>query len=211
MPQTYLKKKKNWPPKVIGLTGVIASGKSTVARLISRMGIAVLDTDMLAREAVKPGAPALKRLVDSIGTGIIGPDGGLDRAQLLELMLSDARIKQVVEDIMHPEIFRLMDERLKTLKETGADLVFVETPLLFEAGWEGLFDMIVTVSAPDATCIERLAERNDMERQKARKWLKQQLPQEEKARRANYVIFNDSLNSLQDQVARLIANINGIK
>jgi dephospho-CoA kinase len=211
MPQTYLKEKKNWPKKVIGLTGVVASGKSTVAKLISQMGIAVLDTDEIAREAVRPGAPALKRLADSIGAGIIGPDGGLDRARLLELMLSDARIKQAVEEVMHPEIFRLMDERLKALKATGADLVFVETPLLFEAGWEGLFDLIVTVSAPDATCIERLAKRNGMERQKAKKWLKQQLPQEEKIRRANYVIFNDSLNSLQDQVARLIANINGIK
>lgn len=211
MSQPIFKKKKDWPKKVIGLTGVIASGKSTVAKIISSMGIAVLDTDELAKEAVRPGAPTLQRLANAIGIEILGPDGDLDRARLLEFMLSDPKIKQAVEEIMHPEIFRLMDERLKALKAAGVDLVFVETPLLFEAGWEDLFDMTVTVSAPDDICIERLVKRNNIGRQKALKWLGQQFSQEEKIRRADYIIFNDSLKDLQDQVVRLVENINEIK
>ncbi|MGB9712141.1 MAG: dephospho-CoA kinase [Dissulfurimicrobium sp.] len=207
MLQSYLKKKDSWPKKVIGLTGIIASGKSTTARLISQMGITVLDADELAKDAVRPGTQALQRLVNTLGTGILKQNGDLDRARVLGLILSDAGIKQTVENIIHPEILKLMDERLKALKAKGVEMVFVEVPLLFEAGWEGLFDMIVTVSAPEKACIKRLIERNNIGRRKAIMWLKQQLPQGEKIRRSDYVIFNDFQENLQKQVAKLIDDI----
>ncbi len=205
MPKYLLKKKDNWPKRLIGLTGPMCAGKSAVARLISQEGIPVLDVDCLAREVVKPGSEVLQRLVRTTQRDILKSDGSLDRARLLDLMLSGDEIKKNVEGIMHPEIYRLMDKRLQSLAEAGAGMVFVEVPLLFEAGWEDMFDFIITVSAPEELCMERLVRRNDIEPQKARDWFKWQMPPEEKSRRADYIIFNDlDLDSLKSQVMNLI-------
>ena len=126
----------------------------------------------------------------------------------MDLMLSSDRIRQTAEGIIHPEIFRLMDERLQGLSSAGYDMVFVEVPLLFEAGWEDFFDFIVTVLAPKEVCIERFVKRTNIEPQKALNWFKQQMPPEEKIKRADYIIFNDmDLDNLKNQVIKLIETL----
>jgi dephospho-CoA kinase len=186
---------------VIAVTGAIASGKSTVSRLLSQRGFPVIDTDVLARQAVEPGEPALKRLVQALGRGILRADMGLDRAALLDLMLSDRDSRRLVEGVIHPRVQQRMDQILRELAASGHQCAVVEVPLLFEAGWERQFDFVVAVTAPESACLDRLVERNRMPRGKAVRWLNAQMPQEEKARRSDFVIRNDGdMNSLEAQV-----------
>jgi dephospho-CoA kinase len=198
------KKRTNRPAMVIAVTGAIASGKSTVSGLLSQRGFPVIDTDALARQAVKPGEPALEKLVRALGQGILRADMGLDRALLLDLMLSDRDVRRLVGDIIHPCVHRRMDQMLQELAASGRQLAVVEVPLLFEAGWEGQFDFVVAVTAPESECIERLIQRNRLPREKAVGWLAAQTPQEEKARRSDFVIRNDGdIDKLQAQVDAL--------
>ena len=200
----FCKRSSNWPAKVIGLTGGIASGKSTVGRMLSEQNFPVIDTDKLAREVVEPGKPALKELVKTFGTEILKDDKTLDRHRMLEMILIDAGTRRLVENIIHPYVFKRMDQTLQQLAASGNNIVIVEVPLLFEAGWQDLFDYIVSVVAPEPICIKRLAERKKMSIDMASRWMATQIPQEEKAKRSDYVVHNNAgLDELQIQVNRL--------
>ncbi|MCD4755236.1 MAG: dephospho-CoA kinase [Deltaproteobacteria bacterium] len=194
----------NWPAKVIGLTGGIASGKSTVGRMLSEQNFPVIDTDKLAREVVEPGKPALKELVSAFGTEILKDDKILDRHRMLEMILTDAGTRRLVENIIHPYVFKRMDQILQQLAASGANVVIVEVPLLFEVGWQVLFDYVISVVAPEPICIKRLAERKKMSLDMASRWMATQIPQEVKAKRSDYVVHNNAgLEELQVQVDRL--------
>ncbi len=203
------KRPSGWPDRVIALTGGIASGKSTVRRMLSGH-IPSIDTDRLAREVVGPRKPALKELIRAFGRDILKVDRTLDRERMLDMILNDARTRRLVERIIHPRVFRQMDQALRQLAASGHDLVLVEIPLLFEVGWQDLFDYIVTVVAPDTACIERLSKRNRISRDKALRWISSQIPQEVKARRSDYVLYNRAgLEDLQIQVNRLLDLLEG--
>ena len=200
----FCKRSSNWPAKVIGLTGGIASGKSTVGRMLSEQNFPVIDTDKLAREVVEPGKPALKELVSAFGTEILRDDKTLDRHRMLEMILTDAGTRQLVENIIHPYVFKRMDQILQQLAASGNNVVIVEVPLLFEAGWQYLFDYVISVVAPESICTKRLAERKKMSIDMASRWMATQIPQEAKARKSDYVVHNDAgLDELQIQVNRL--------
>ena len=200
----FCKRSSNWPAKVIGLTGGIASGKSTVGRMLSEQNFPVIDTDKLAREVVEPGKPALKELVSAFGTKILKDDKTLDRHRMLEMMLTDAGARQLVENIIHPYVFKRMDQILQHLAALGNNIVIVEVPLLFEAGWQDFFDYVISVVAPEPICIKRLAERKKMSIDMASRWMATQIPQEVKAKRSDYVVHNNAgLDELQIQVNRL--------
>ncbi|MBW2164374.1 MAG: dephospho-CoA kinase [Deltaproteobacteria bacterium] len=200
----FCKRSSNWPAKVIGLTGGIASGKSTVGRMLSEQNFLVIDTDKLAKEVVEPGKPALEELVKVFGKEILKDNGILDRHQMLNVISTDADARQLVEKIIHPHIFKRMDQILQHLAASGNNIVIVEVPLLFEAGWQKLFDYIVSVVAPEPICIKRLAERKKMSHNMATKWMATQISQEVKARKSDYVVHNNAgLDELQIQADRL--------
>jgi len=200
----FCKRSFNWPAKVIGLTGGIASGKSTVGRILSEQDFPVIDTDRLAKEVVEPGKQALEELVKVFGKEILRDNGTLDRHQMLNVILTDADARQLVENIIHPHVFKRMDQILQQLAASGNNIVIVEVPLLFEASWQDLFDYIVSVVAPEPICIKRLIERKKMSIDMASRWMATQIPQEVKAKRSDYVIHNNAgLDELQIQVDRL--------
>jgi len=205
------KRSHGWPDRVIGLTGGIASGKSTVLEMLSGHRFPVIDTDRLAREAVEAKEPALEELVRAFGKKILRDDGTLDRQEILDMILTDAKARRLVEGIIHPRVFKRMDQALRQLAASGHDLVLVEVPLLFEAGWQDLFDYIVTVVAPDSACIKRLSKRNKVSRDKALRWIATQIPQGVKAKRSDYVLYNDAgSDGLQIQVNRLAEVLRGL-
>ncbi|OPL13611.1 MAG: hypothetical protein AVO38_02675 [delta proteobacterium ML8_D] len=200
----FYKRSPNWPDKVIGLTGGIASGKSTVGRMLSAHNFPVIDTDRLAKEVAVPGEPALAELVKTFGREILDDNKILDRHRLLNIILEDASARKLVENIVHPYVFKRMDGILQHSAASGHNIVIVEVPLLFEAGWQKLFDYIVAVLAPDPLCMERLIRRRNISRDMASKWIATQISQEVKAAKADYVIQNHAgLNELQIQVNRL--------
>ncbi len=199
------KKSSAWPGTVIGLTGGIAAGKSSVAALMAEAGIPVVDTDELAREATAPDGPCLRKLVEFLGAQILAADGSLNRRRLLELIIGDKGVRGEVERIIHPEVFRRLDKILIHLGGAGSDLAVVEVPLLFEAGWSCFFDKIICVTAPREDCIRRLMERNGVNRETALAWMDLQLDQEEKARRSDFVIVNDAdMSTLRGQVKKIL-------
>ena len=175
-----------------------------MGRMLSEQNFPVIDTDKLAREVVEPGKPALEELVRAFGTEILKDDKTLDRHRMLEMILTDAGTRQLVENIIHPYVFKRMNQILQQLAASGANVVIVEVPLLFEAGWQDLFDYIISVVAPEPICIKRLAERKKISLDMASRWMATQIPQEVKAKRSDYVIHNNAgLYELQIQVNRL--------
>src|SRR5690625_1674454 len=140
----------------IGLTGNIASGKSSVARRWARLGAPVIDADELARRAVEPGSPGLDRVVEVFGPGVLDETGALDRAALRDIVFRDAGARSRLEAIVHPEVGRLRDEEEARLEREGAALVVHDIPLLFEVGLDDQFDVVVLVDAPEPVRLARL-------------------------------------------------------
>jgi dephospho-CoA kinase len=197
----FCKRSSNWPAIVVGLTGGIASGKSTVGRMLSEQDFPVIDTDDLAREVVEPGKPALEELVKTFGREILRDNGTLDRRRMLDVILTDADARQLVEKIIHPYVFKRMDQILQQLAASGNNIVIVEVPLLFEAGWQDFFDYVITVLAPEPLCIKRLTKCKKISHDMASKWMATQIPQEVKAKRSDYIVHNNAgLNELQIKV-----------
>jgi len=176
--------------RVIGLTGGIASGKSTVARILERLGAVVIDADILAREAVLPGTPAHQAIVDSFGPEILLPDTSLDRKALGRIVFADPEARRRLEAITHPAIARLAEERLAEARRSDAPAVFYVAPLLIEAGATERVDDIWVVYADRETQIARLTERDGIGREEAEQRLAAQMPMEEKAAFGSAVIDN---------------------
>jgi dephospho-CoA kinase len=176
--------------RLIGLTGGIATGKTTVNRMLAARGAAVIDADELAREAVRPGEPTLDRVVKHFGAGILRADGSLDRARLGAIVFADPTARRDLEAITHPRILELMQERIAAAMAGDAPLVVVDIPLLFENGRETLFEGVLLVYAPPDIQVRRLHERNQLDEPAALQRLSAQLPIDEKRARATWVIDN---------------------
>ena len=175
----------------VGLTGNIASGKSTVSRVWARLGAHVIDADELARRAVEPGSPGLARLVEEFGPGILDDDGRLDRGAMRRLVFRDPEARRRLEAGVHPEVARLRAEAEAALAEAGVDVVVNEIPLLFEVGLESSFDIVVLVEADVATRLERLMRTRGLDRAEALRMIEAQMPSEMKRAGADYIIRND--------------------
>jgi len=175
----------------VALTGNIASGKSSVVDVWRRLGAAVVDADVLAREAVAPGSPGLVRVAETFGPGVLAPDGGLDRAAMRALVFADPDARRRLEAIVHPIVARLRTERERALASAGAAIVVHDSPLLFEVGLERDFDVVVVVDAPDETRLARLVELRRIDPAEARRMIDAQLPAAMKRAAADIVIEND--------------------
>lgn len=191
-------------PRVVALTGGIATGKSTVARILTELGAVTVDADELARAAVAPGQPALARVVASFGPGMLRPDGSLDREKLGNLVFGDPPARRLLEEIVHPEVARLSRERIEQALAAGARPVIYEVPLLFETGREGEFPTSILVYVDATTQRDRLMARSHLDPTAAGARIGAQMDLESKRRLATWVVDNSgSLAATRDQVERL--------
>jgi dephospho-CoA kinase len=187
--------------KVIGLTGGIASGKSTAARLLGGLGAPVIDADKLARDAVRPGTEALDAIVAAFGDDVLQADGSLDREVLAKKVFAAPEARRTLEWIVHPEVRRQARLKLHALKESGARVVFYMAPLLIEAGADNLCDEIWVVDVDETTQLQRATARDGMSREEAQQRMAAQMPLAEKAARGDVII--DNRGSIEDLVERL--------
>jgi dephospho-CoA kinase len=182
----------------IGLTGNVASGKSTLASTWAGRGAALIDADVLARRAVAPGSEGLERVRSAFGEGVVA-HGELDRAALRRIVFADPAARHRLEAIVHPEVARLREEEEAKVAAAGAGIVVHDIPLLFEAGLDDAFDLIVVVHSPEETRAERMAEMRGLSHQEIKGLLASQLPPEEVLPRADMAVENDG--TLEDLVA----------
>lgn len=175
---------------ILGLTGSIASGKSTVADCFVECGAILVSADQLAREVVNPGSPTLAKLVDVFGMGILTAGGSLDREVMAEKVFADPEARRTLESVTHPAIAHLAECRLAELQKAPHDLIVYEAPLLFEAGAESRVDEVLVVVVDPAVQLQRLLERDTLSEAEARQRILAQWPQADKVQKADYVIDN---------------------
>lgn len=188
---------------ILGVTGNIASGKSSVCRQLARRGALVVDADQLAREVVEPGGPVLEQLVAAFGEDILKADGSLDRHCLGDLVFSDPSARDRLNAIIHPAIAALSVTRLQELR-AAAPLIVYEAPLLFEVGAETRVDKVLVVTIDPEVQLARLMERDRLDQQSAQQRIDAQMAQEQKIAHADYVIDNSaSQEETMAQVERL--------
>jgi len=176
--------------RVIGLTGGIATGKSTVALFFAERGIPVIDADLLAREAVMPGSPALERIVEIFGREILTHEGLLDRKRMGALIFQEPEKRRHLESILHPEIKKLAEERIARAAEAGHQQLIYMAPLLIEAGATDRVDTVWVVTVRPEIQLERLMKRDGIDREQAERIVDSQMPLSEKARFGSVVIDN---------------------
>jgi dephospho-CoA kinase len=182
----------------VGLTGGIASGKSTVAKLLASFGAILIDSDVLAREVVEPGTDGLREVVAAFGADVLAADGSLDRAKLGALVFNDATARRRLESIIHPRV-RARASELAAAAPAAA-VVVQDIPLLAETGQAGRFDAVVVVDAPEEVQLARLAERG-LSSEDAKARIAAQATREERRAIADHVIDNSGdLESLERQV-----------
>ena len=194
---------------VVGLTGNIGSGKSTVARLLEARGISVIDADVLAREAVAPGTPALAAIVARFGAQVLAADGTLDRAALRQIVFADPAERAALDAIVHPAVNARRRTLLNRQRERGTKVVVCDIPLLFEAGLDGSMDTIVLVDAPRDIRLDRIMRDRGLTRADAVAMIDSQLPSEGKRARSAYVIDNDG--TLEELATRFDATWRAIE
>jgi dephospho-CoA kinase len=176
---------------VVGLTGNIGSGKSTVARMLEERGVPVIDADVLARDAVAAGSPALAAIVARWGAGMLAADGSLDRAALRRIVFGNPAERRALDAIVHPEIKARRDRLVAAARVRGDRVLVCDIPLLFEAGLEDEVDVVLLIDAPRELRLERLVRDRGLSRAEALAMIDAQLPSGEKRARSDYVIDND--------------------
>lgn len=195
--------------KVVGLTGGIGSGKSTVAGFLSEMGAYVLDADKLGHEILKPGTAGWRDVVSAFGKDILKPDNEIDRAKLGRVVFGKPQSLKRLNQIMHPRIMELVKNRLEQLKQRGVGVVVLEVILLIEADWKPLVDQIWVTVAPEAVILKRLKNRSGYSDEESLSRIRSQMTNEERIKHADVVINTDcSLAELKTRVKSLWERIN---
>jgi dephospho-CoA kinase len=191
---------------IIGLTGGIGSGKSTVSHLFVARGAKLVDADAIAREVVELGSPILDEVVAAFGEEILHPDGRLNREQLGNLVFQNPALKKQLENILHPPIRQLIRTRMNEFESADPEgLVVVDIPLLFESKLESMFEHVVVVYVPEEVQITRLIAREGWSEDVAKRRIATQMPIEDKRLRADTVIENQfSLEQTANQVDALM-------
>ncbi|MFV9511175.1 dephospho-CoA kinase [Tepidibacillus sp. LV47] len=191
---------------IVGLTGGIGSGKSTVAKLFIKYGIPIVDVDQIAREVVKPNLEAWQKIIEHFGEEILLPNQEIDRKKLGRIIFQDEKKRKILNDITHPIIIQKTLDQARELEKKHS-LVIVDIPLLFESKREELFDQIIVVYVPFAVQLERLMKRDQISKEEAIMKIKSQMDLEEKKKRADLVIYNDKgIDKTEEQVKQIIAD-----
>jgi dephospho-CoA kinase len=189
---------------IIGLTGGIASGKSTVARMLLELGIPVIDADQIAREVVEIGEDAYLQIVEKFGEEILQDDKTIDRAKLGAIVFNDEEKRKLLNSIVHPAVRQKMLEQKEQYVKKGEKNIVLDIPLLFESNLTYLVDKILVVYVDGHIQLERLMERNCFSKEEAEARIKAQLPLKEKAAKADAVIDN---NGTIEQTKEQLLNI----
>jgi dephospho-CoA kinase len=176
----------------IAITGGAGSGKTSVCNRFIELGIKVLNSDTLARKAVTTGSPAYEKIVNHFGREVLLSNGTLNRQMLRNIIIKDDNARIALEKITHPEITKLMNQKIAQAEKDGDDIVLVEVPLLFELGMENHFDLVIVVSADHKLRVKRLMDRDDISHDEAKDLINVQMPEEEKVKRTEFVIINDN-------------------
>jgi len=175
----------------VGLTGGIATGKSTVSEMFRALGCVIIDADVLAREVVEPGQPAYQEIVAEFGRGVVQPDGALDRKRLGAIVFADPAHRKRLESITHPRIRERFARRLQELTEQGFEgIAFFDAPVMIESGNYRNMDRLVVVATDEVTQRERLCARDGVDADEAARKMASQMPVAEKAKLADHVIDN---------------------
>src|SRR3954463_2081195 len=191
---------------LVGLTGNIAAGKSTVAQLLSERGATIIDADILARRAVESGTSAYDKIIREWGPSVLGPDGRLDRAALRRVVFHDPEQLEKLNSFVHPEVERQRVALVAEARHRGDRVVVCDIPLLFERHLVELFDRVVLVDAPRELRLERLVIERQLPEADAMAMIAAQMPAELKRARADHVIDNDgTLGKLETRVREVWA------
>ncbi len=193
--------------KVIGLTGGIGSGKSTVSGFLAELGAAIIDADKVGHEALKPNTEAWREVVVAFGKGILDSDGSIDRGKLGEIVFGDPQALARLNQIVHPRISALVKAQIEHYRRRGEKVVVLEAPLLLEAGRPSLADEVdevwVTI-APQATVLKRLEKKHGLSLEQALARIRSQMPPQEKVKQADVVIDTDCrLDELEAKIREL--------
>ncbi|MFC5178837.1 dephospho-CoA kinase [Nocardioides taihuensis] len=190
----------------VGLTGGVASGKSSVSAMLAELGAVVIDADQLAREVVAPGTEGLAEVVAAFGPGVLTPEGELDRPALGAIVFADEARRRVLEAIVHPRV-RARGAELEAAAPPGA-LVVHDIPLLAETGQADAFDAVIVVDAPAELQVERMVGQRGMTREDAEARIAAQASREDRRAIATYVIDNTgTLEDLRARVAEIVAEL----
>jgi dephospho-CoA kinase len=190
---------------VIGLTGSIACGKSTVSRLLAERGARIIDADIIAREVVRPGEEAWSLVVERFGRDILLPNEELNRIKLGALVFSDEKARLDLNAIVHPAVRGRMRQLTQEAQEEGKTLIVLDIPLLYESKLEHMVEKVVVVYCRAEQQLKRLMERNGFTKEEALQRIASQMSVEEKKSRADYVIDNSgTLTETEEQVDELI-------
>lgn len=201
---------------LLGVTGGIGSGKSTVAKMLEEKGAPIVDFDVLAREVVEPGTKSFADIVEFFGTQVVSDEGSLDRKRLSKIVFGDREKLKKLESFTHPPIYEAFLARVKALsKESISRVIQVVIPLLVEANLQHLFDRILVVYVPRVTQLKRLVERDRITDEEAALILESQLPIDEKLKFADFVIDNsstpDKTREQVEEVWRVLNKVNIVK
>ena len=190
--------------KIIGLTGGIGSGKSTVSQFLAELGAVVIDTDKVGHEAFKPGTESWQRVVAAFGRSVVTADGNIDRKKLGEIVFDSSVELLKLEQIIHPAISEIVIARIEEYRQQGVKVVVLEVPLLVEAGWASLVNEVWVTTAPEPVILRRLEERTGMTEQESLARMRSQLPSEERLKHADTVIdTNCTLDELRKKIKEL--------
>jgi dephospho-CoA kinase len=192
----------------VALTGGIATGKSHCLKTFAALGVPVIDADVLAREAVRAGTPGFREVVARFGAGIVGADGELDRAALGRIVFNDAAARRDLEAMIHPWVFGRISKWFDDLERTPAPVAIADVPLLYETGHEADFDRVVVAFCAPDEALKRLVHRDGLSLEDATSRMKSQIPVEDKAARADFVIDTSGSKVETDrQVAEVLTRL----
>jgi len=192
---------------IIGLTGGIVSGKSTVANIFQKLGAKIIDADMIGHEVILPYKPAWEKLIEIFGKDILKEDSTIDRKKLGNLVFNDKKLLKKLNDITHPEIEKIMIQEIIKFKDSNHlnnKIMIIDAPLIYEARIDHLMDKIILVQLNEKEQIKRLAVRNSFSRKESLKRINSQIPNKEKAEKADYIINNNnSVEKTREQAIRI--------
>jgi len=190
--------------KVIGLTGGIGSGKSTVSQLLSELGAVIIDADRVGHEAFKPDTELWREVVAAFGRQILTPSGDIDRKKLGEIVFGNAELLSRLNQIIHPRMYDMVKVQLEEYQRRGVEVVVLEAPLLLEASWASLVDEVWVTVASESTVLKRLQEKVGLSKEESLARIRSQLSSEERIKQADVVINTDcSLEKVKARVREL--------
>jgi len=194
--------------KIMGLTGGIATGKSTVSKLFRRVGIRVIDADIVYKELSKPGNVLYNKIIGAFTSAIVGPDYLIDWKHLGQIVYNDDVLRQKLNDLTHPAVKKEILAQVEKLRQANEHYVVLEVPLLFESGFDSLCDLTIVVKTNPKVQLSRLMTRDLIDKETAQKKIAAQMPLDEKCKRATYVIDNSTdLNKTEKQLQEILEKI----